>query len=93
MIRVHGPDGRVWRIERRPDKPGAAGYLTPGPWRVEATAEDERRRWVASGWRASAGLRADVALALRTGSEGPPGEVAVSDDATGTEDGGSGGSR
>ena len=80
MIEVHGPDGRVWRIARRPDKPGAAGYLTPGAWRIDAVTQDERRRWLASGLLASAGLRDDVALALRTGSDGPGGEVAVTDD-------------
>lgn len=80
MMRVHGPDGRVWSIQRRPDKPGAPGYLAPGPWRVDATTDDERRRWLASGWLASSGLRADVALALRTGADGPPGEVVVTED-------------
>ena len=85
MIEVHGPDGRVWRIARRPDKPGASGYLTPGAWRIDAVTDDERRRWLASGLFASAGLRDDVALALRTGSEGPAGEVAVTDDDTGRD--------
>ncbi len=79
MTIVHGPDGRVWEIRRRPDKPSLAGYLAPGPWRVDATTDDERRRWIAAGWRASSRLREDVALALRTGSEGPAGEVAVTD--------------
>lgn len=77
MITVHGPDGRVWRIGRRPDRAGAAGYLTPGPWRIEAVTDDERRRWLAGGFLSSSALRDDVALALRTGSEGPAGEVAV----------------
>ncbi len=90
MTNVHGPDGRVWRIGRRPDKPGAAGYLTPGAWRVDAITGDERRRWIAAGWRASARLRDDVALALRTGSEGPAGEVAVTDDDAEGGDGGEG---
>ena len=80
MIEVHGPDGRVWRIRRRPGKPGIAGFLTPGPWQIDAETDDERRRWLASGMRGSAGLRDDVALALRTGSEGPGGEVAVTDE-------------
>jgi len=79
VIQVHGPDGRVWSIQRRPDKPGAAGYLAPGPWRVDAITADEQRRWVAAGWRASSSLRDDVALALRTGSEGPAGEVPLSE--------------
>jgi hypothetical protein len=80
MISVHGPDGRVWRIRRRPAKPGAAGYLTPGPWQIDAETDGERRRWMAAGLVGSAALRNDVALALRTGSEGPGGEVAVIDD-------------
>lgn len=79
MSVVHGPDGRIWRIRRRPDKPSLSGYLAPGAWRVEATTDDERRRWIAAGWIASSRLRDDVALALRTGSEGPAGEVAVTD--------------
>lgn len=91
MIEVHGPDGRVWRIARRPDKPGLAGYLTPGPWRVDAVTADERRRWLASGLLASPSLRDDVALALRTGAEGPPGEVVVTDADDGDEDDGRGG--
>lgn len=83
MIEVHGPDGRVWRIHRRPAKTGLAGYLTPGPWRIDAVTDDERRRWLASGLLASPALRDDVALALRTGAEGPAGEVAVTDDDNG----------
>ncbi len=80
MISVHGPDGRVWRIRRRPARPGAAGYLTPGPWQIDAETDDERRRWMTPGLAGSAALRDDIALALRTGSEGPAGEVAVVDD-------------
>lgn len=80
MIEVHGPDGRVWQIRRRPGKPGVAGFLSPGPWHIDAETDDERRRWLASGLRGSASLRDDVALALRTGSEGPGGEVAVTAD-------------
>ena len=90
-MRVHGPDGRVWRIQRRPDKPSAGAYLAPGPWRVDATTDDERRRWIAPGWLASGRLRDDVALALRTGSEGPAGEVVVADNdpsAGGEDEGG-----
>ncbi len=84
MIEVHGPDGRVWRIARRPDRPGVTGYLLPGAWRIDAVTADERRRWLSAGVLASGGLRDDVALALRTGSEGPPGEVAVTNDDTGS---------
>ncbi|MFO7779274.1 MAG: hypothetical protein R6V28_13055 [Nitriliruptoraceae bacterium] len=85
MIEVHGPDGRVWRIARRPARPGVAGYLVPGAWRIDAVTTDERRRWLAPGLRGSGGLRDDVALALRTGSDGPPGEVAVTSDDTGPQ--------
>lgn len=83
MIEVHGPDGRVWRIARRPDRSGVTGYLLPGAWRIDAVTDDERRRWLAPGLLASGGLRDDVALALRTGSDGPTGEVAVTSDDTG----------
>ena len=45
-------------------------------WVVEAQAEDdERRRWPAAGRRAAAALTAQVGLALRTGAEGPAGEL------------------
>lgn len=84
MTTVHGPDGRVWRIRRRPDRPGPAAYLAPGPWRVDAETVGERRRWLASSVLGSGRLRDDVALALRTGSEGPAGEVAPDDDAPGS---------
>lgn len=84
MIEVHGPDGRVWRIARRPARPGLVGYLTPGAWRIDAVTDDEQRRWLAPGRLASPRLRDDVALALRTGSDGPAGEVAITaDDALG----------
>ncbi len=74
MTTVHGPDGRVWQVTRRPEQPGAAGYLGVGSWLVEATTDGERRRWRSRNLVASARLRDDVALALRTGAEGPAGE-------------------
>jgi hypothetical protein len=75
-MKVHGPDGRVWAVTRRPDPPGLLGLLLPrGRWVVEAVADDEVRRWAAaSRWAASA-LLGEVALALRTGAEGPAGEL------------------
>ncbi len=79
MTSVHGPDGRVWEIRRRPAKPGVAAFVAPGAWQVDATTDDEHRRWLASGPLAAGSLRDEVALALRTGSDGPPGEVAVTD--------------
>ncbi len=82
MIRVHGPDGRVWQIRRRPEQGGVSGYLGVGAWIVEATTEGDRRRWRSRGVAGSSRLRDDVALALRTGAEGPAGELAVpADDA------------
>jgi len=45
-------------------------------WVVEAAAEDdERRRWRAAGRRAAASLTEQVGLALRTGAQGPAGEL------------------
>ena len=45
-----------------------------------ATAEDDEvRRWAVSSRRAAATTVTDVALALRTGAEGPPGEVLPED--------------
>ena len=79
MSTVHGPDGRVWEIQRRPARPGAVGFVAPGPWQIDAVTMGERRRWMAEGFLSSSRLRSDVALALRTGSEGPGGEVAVND--------------
>jgi hypothetical protein len=75
VISVHGPDGRVWEVRRRPEQPGAAGYVGVGPWLVEATTAGERRRWRSRNLIASSHLRDEVALALRTGAEGPAGEV------------------
>lgn len=85
MTRVHGPDGRVWEVRRRPAQPGASGYLGVGPWIVEATTEGERRRWQSRSLAASSRLRDDIALALRTGAEGPSGEVPVPSDGAETE--------
>jgi hypothetical protein len=75
-VRAHGPDGRVWTVARRPDPPRVLGRLLPGSrWLVEATTEDEVRRWSAASGRAAASLVTEVALALRTGAEGPAGEL------------------
>jgi hypothetical protein len=75
-MRVHGPDGRVWSVARRTDPPRALGSLLPGGrWVVEATTDDEVRRWEAASRRDAAQLVDEVALALRTGAESPAGEL------------------
>jgi hypothetical protein len=76
-MRVHGPDGRVWAVARRPDPPRPLAALLPGGrWVVEATTEGEVRRWGAGSRRAASVLVEEVALALRTGAERPAGELA-----------------
>jgi hypothetical protein len=52
-------------------------WLSPqAGWLVEARAEDdELRRWHAAGRRAATHLTDQVGLALRTGAEGPAGEL------------------
>lgn len=81
---VYGPDGRMWTIGRGPEAAGLAARLTPGPWIVQAVAsDDEVRRWRTDGRRSAAALVVEVALALRTGAEGPPGELPPERPATG----------
>jgi len=81
-MRVHGPDGRVWVIARRPQPPRVLATLMPGTqWLVEARAADEVRRWEARSRRAAGQLVVDIALALRTGAEGPAGEQPLEDPA------------
>lgn len=75
-VHVNGPDGRLWRVGHRADPPSPFALLRPGArWVVEATTDDERRVWQAASRRGVRGLVAEVALALRTGGAGPPGEV------------------
>jgi hypothetical protein len=75
-VKVNGPDGRLWTVVRRTDPPSMVGSWLPGQrWLVEATADDERRVWVAASRGAARSMVTEVALALRTGAEGPPGEV------------------
>jgi hypothetical protein len=77
MTVVHGPDGRVWQVRRRPEQSGLVGYLGVGPWIIEAVTDGERRRWRSPSLVGSGSLQGDVALALRTGAEGPAGELAA----------------
>jgi hypothetical protein len=73
---VHGPDGRVWEISRRPEPPRPLARLLPGStWQVEARTDDEVRRWEGGTRREAAGMVDEVALALRTGAAGPGGEL------------------
>jgi hypothetical protein len=73
---VFGPDGREWSIARRPASASSMpAILRRGTWIVEATASDETRRWSAASRRVTVGLVTQIALALRTGAEGPPGEL------------------
>ncbi len=77
---MHGPDQRAWSITRRPERPGLVGRLLPGPWVVVATAEDDEvRQWAVRSRRAAASTVTEVALALRTGAESPPGEIPPED--------------
>ena len=79
-MRVHGPDGRVWTVTRRPEPPGLVGLVLPrGRWVVEASTDDEVRRWAATSRWAASNLAGEVALALRIGAEGPAGELPASD--------------
>jgi hypothetical protein len=75
-VKVNGPDGRLWTVVRRTDPPSMVGSFLPGQrWLVEATAPDEQRVWIAASRGAARAMVAEVALALRTGAEGPPGEI------------------
>lgn len=83
-VKVFGPDGRQWTISRRPDPPGFLRSVLPGPWLVEAGAPDETRRWRAPSRHAARDLVVEVALALRTGVEGPAGELSPDEPSNGT---------
>ena len=79
-MRVHGPDGRVWDVARRPESAGALARLLPGTvWLVEARTEDETRLWRAGSRSDATRLVSAVAMALRTGSASPPGELDTGD--------------
>ncbi len=80
-MKVYGPDGRVWVISRRATKPGPLASLRPGGrWVVEAETDNEIRRWEAASRHAAGVLVGEVALTLRTGAEGPAGELPPDED-------------
>jgi hypothetical protein len=76
-VKVFGPDGRAWSIVRRPQTTSMVAWISPqADWVVEARAEDDEVRcWHAAGRRAATALTEQVGLALRTGAEGPAGEL------------------
>jgi hypothetical protein len=75
-MRVHGPDGRVWDIARRPEPARAFAALRPGTtWAVEATTGEETRTWRAKSRGDASRLVSAVAMALRTGGPSPAGEL------------------
>lgn len=76
---VHGPDGRIWEVSKRPVAPGLLGRLRSDGWQVEARTEDEVRRWEPTSRREATAMVDEVALALRTGAPGPPGELPPDD--------------
>lgn len=73
---VFGPDERRWEVNRRAE----GGSLTDrllrrSRWVVEASTEDEPtevRHWYADKRSEADDLVREVAMALRTGAEGPP---------------------
>lgn len=73
---VYGPDGRQWVVTRRPEsKSLLSRLLGRSRWVVEATTTEEpseTRHWYADRKSEANELVEVVAMALRTGSEGPP---------------------
>lgn len=73
---VFGPDGREWQVTRRLEgAPLTARLLRRARWVVEATTESEpseTRHWYANKRSQADDLVREVAMALRTGTEGPP---------------------
>lgn len=73
---VYAPDGRPWQVVRRVESGGLLGRLTGrSRWIVEATTPGppaESRHWYADRKAAANELVETVAMALRTGAEGPP---------------------
>lgn len=73
---VFGPDGRQWQVTRRvEDGPLLSRLLGRTRWVVEATTGGdgpEARHWYADRRSEADDLVREVAMALRTGAEGPP---------------------
>lgn len=73
---VYAPDGRCWRIVRAPRGEALSTRLMRREgWRVRAVTPgppEERREWHAASRGEANQLVEEVALALRTGAEGPP---------------------
>lgn len=73
---VYAPDGRAWRILRAPrGETLSTRLLKSEGWRVRATTSgppEETREWHAASRGEATRLVDEIALALRTGAEGPP---------------------
>lgn len=73
---VFAPDGRPWRIIRAPRGDAlSTRLLRREGWRVRASTAgppEERREWFCASRAEANDLVEEVALALRTGAEGPP---------------------
>lgn len=72
---VYAPDGRAWTVIRRAEGGSVvARLLRSSGWVIEAMTEDpppETRHWRADSRQEANDVLDDVALALRTGAEGP----------------------
>lgn len=72
---VYGPDGRRWNVVRQPIGESAMTRLLRSEgWEVVAVTEDEpndRRTWHADSRATANALLEQVAMSLRTGTEGP----------------------
>ncbi|MBW3619215.1 MAG: hypothetical protein KY461_03145 [Actinobacteria bacterium] len=73
---MYTPDGRAWRIVRAPRGQAlSTRLLRREGWRVRATTAgppEERREWHVASRADASSLVDEIALALRTGAEGPP---------------------
>lgn len=73
---VYGPDGRQWQVGRRVESGSLVSrLLRRARWVVEAQTDDdppETRHWYAGKRSEADDLVQEIAMALRTGSEGPP---------------------